>query len=764
MRNPSLPLAVLCATVMTAAALPDRAALMEKTAAKGESTWRKVLAESPDLSARELFSCALAWCETGRNMDRMERVFETAARMQDTDPASKGYGNFRWSWKHAVVFDFNAVDFSMRGGALLWLRHRDKVTEPARTRLKTMLDLGVQGSLRHKVRSSYTNIALMNAGNLILLGEALGKPDVAREGYARLEKVLVYTAQAGIHEFSSPTYYGVDLDDLLLIEAFCHDERGRNQARALLRLFWQDIALNYFPPASRYAGPYSRNYDYLHGWGGIEAHLFLQGWIDRPEPSGVDTVYTLLGRWSPPAECREISKRLPRTVRQAWGVEPLQSRTHFLARDISLGSASSSYGGRMDFLLTADLPGNRDSVRCFFVPDGRGDPYGKKKIAESAAAEAHEKALHLNPFWAAAQQQGEALALVVYRKQDVPADTASLESHFVMPLAARFSINGRPVVFKAGEAASHPVAAGETVILRQGTAALGIRVPWSNGAKVRLVNDANSFGAVRLTIDHRSAAPSDIPPAALLWLRAGSGLANDAAFDAWRKQLEQTPVTLHADKEGVSAKLPSGVALSAFAPYDRAQSVSPEPSRGVLECDGKEVGLPLLDAVLPKRAIKAGPPPAPLTMEENKPLRWEAEAGHILPFFEIGDDEKASGGSFVWLPGEPGTNGTVEGGTVTWRLRLPAAATFNLSARVRTPTQADDSFKLRIFSANKVPLPEMDWHLGVRSGWTWVALTDLKTRKPVRLDLPSGEVTVEMKAREDGAMLDQLELKPAAGP
>ena len=134
-------------------------------------------------------------------------------------------------------------------------------------------------------------------------------------------------------------------------------------------------------------------------------------------------------------------------------------------------------------------------MRCYFVPDGRGDPYGKKKIAESASAEAHQKALHLTPFWTAAQDRGEALALVVYRPKDIPADAASLESHFVMPLTATYSIAGRPVVFKTGQAASFPVAPGEAVVLRQGTAALGIRVPWANGAAVHLVYDANPHSA-----------------------------------------------------------------------------------------------------------------------------------------------------------------------------------------------------------------------------------------------------------------------------
>jgi hypothetical protein len=760
-----LPLLFAWSATIVGSALPERGDLMRRVAAGGAGTWRKVEAAAPDLSSRELFSCALAWCETGQYPERLERLFETAARMQDRDPASRGYGNFRWSWKHAVVFDFNAVDFCMRGGALLWLRHRDHLPAAARERLLPMLELGAEGCRRHKVRESYTNIALMNAGNLILLGEALAKPEFAREGYARLERVLLYTAQAGIHEFSSPTYYGVDLDDLGLIEAFCRDDRGRAQAQALLRLFWHDIALNFFPPGGRYAGPYSRNYDYLHGWGGIETHLFLHGWIDQPVPGGMDTVYSLLGRWSPPAGCRALADQYPRTVRQLWGPDPLQFRTHFLAPDITLGTAATGYGGRMDFLLTADLPGPRSAVRCYFVPDGRGDPYGTSKVPESAAAEAHSKALHLNPFWTAAQDRGEALALVVYRPGDVPAGAAKLESHLVMPLAARFSIGGKPVVLVPGQAASHPVAAGEAVVLRQGTAALGLRVPWANGAALRLVYDANALGAVRLTIDHRSASTTSAhPPAALLWLRAGSGLPDEWAFARWQAEFMAASLTLETGPARLAASLPAGVSLAAVPPFDQALPPTPARPQAVLEWNGKDVGGPLLREVEPLASAAAMPEAPVLRVVGDGGLRWEAEAGRILPFFQSASDPQASGGKFVWVPGEAGLAGSVDLGTVTWRLKLAAAGKFTLSARVKSPSPADDSVRIAVSAADgSQPLPVRDWPLGVHREWAWAALTDPATRRPQVLELPAGEVTVEIRPREDGTMLDQLELKPVGG-
>jgi hypothetical protein len=69
-----------------------------------------------------------------------------------------------------------------------------------------------------------------------------------------------------------------------------------------------------------------------------------------------------------------------------------------------------------------------------------------------------------------------------------------------------------------------------------------------------------------------------------------------------------------------------------------------------------------------------------------------------------------------------------------------------------------------VSSSYNAPLPLTEWHLGTHPDWSWTALTDPKTRRLQELDLPAGEVTVEILPREDGAMLDQLELKPASAP
>ncbi len=156
----------------------------------------------------------------------------------------------------------------------------------------------------------------------------------------------------------------------------------------------------------------------------------------------------------------------------------------------------------MDFPLTVDFPGPRKSVRCYFTSDGRGDPYGKIRIAESAT---HSKALHLNPFWVASQSADRALCVVFYPAKDIPIESELLESHFVMPLDNDgLWIGDQKITFEKGKAAQFSLKWNDVVTLRKGRAALMVGVPRANevngqSASVSLVYDGNNFGAIRLT-------------------------------------------------------------------------------------------------------------------------------------------------------------------------------------------------------------------------------------------------------------------------
>ena len=591
------------------AAAPALSEIAGNCAVADEGLWRSCAKPRPpeSLSSRDVFAYALNLCESRQHPERLDRLFELAAGMQDRDPKSPRYGNFRWCWGDARVRDGNAVDFCIRGGALIWLKHREFISEKARVRLREMLNLATVGCLKRNPPADYSNIAILNAGNLILLGEILGHAEATKEGYAQLDRVYHYAQKAGFHEFDSPTYSTVNLDGLGMIEAYCHQERGRAQARALLELLWTDIAANWFQPSQRLAGAHSRSYDYLHGLGDLDIQLALHGWLREPLSKNRDVVYAAQSQWSPPAKLQTLAGIFPRLVRQIWGIEPNQFRTHYLLPDVTLSCTASSYGGWTDMPLTVDLPGDRhNSVRCYFIADGRDDPFGKKKITDGA----HQKALHLSPFWAAAQRETDALGLVVYRNQDISVndDASTLLSTFVLPLTAdSIRIGDRPIHFTPSKPAREVVKPGDVISVRQGTAALALRIPWTRGlggtpASIVLNYDGNNFGAFCLTVEHggkpTAGIKNDQPIAsAAFWLRVGSGMTDAASFNTWLAKFTKAQATAAGQANRVKVQvegLTGPVALDVSLTGTPAAILNPAPAPVVLEVNGTDLAPQIL--------------------------------------------------------------------------------------------------------------------------------------------------------------------------
>ncbi len=749
--------------------------MVAQSVSEGERVWKMVEGEPPaGLASRDLFSYALALCESGEHPERLERLFATAARMQERDPSKKGYGNFRWSWGHEDVFDFNAVDFCMQSGSLLWLRHQDRLDNATYRNLKTLLELGVEGLLRHRVNESYTNIALMNAGNLVLLGEALGNPAAAAEGAARLNRITFHLSEAGIHEFDSPTYYGVDLTDVLLIERFAQNPRVRDQARAIRRLLWTDIALNWFPASQKLAGAHSRTYDYLRGQGELDEHLRSNGWITPPAPKASGLIYLAFQEAPAEGRFREMSRQFPRTVTQIWGTDRDQTRTHHLCADVTLSSAATGYGGRMDLPLTVDLPGPRDRVRGYFIPDGRSDPYGKKKVKESLA---HSKTIHLQPLWTAAQRRVDALGLAVYRAADVPEETATLESHFVLPENVdEVWVGGEKVTIKPRQKTEFPLKPGASLVVRQGTATVGIRVPWSrdvSGAEsaAALVCDGNTFGAMRLTITHHrpgQARPGDIPPGAALWVRIGSGLAGPEAVAAWRRGFDSARAEVKADGTSVSLRVngtDGPLAVGTSAPFLSAAAPEPATPRHVLARDGEDLGAALLETVEPVKSAQKALSSNILPLPANGGTYAEAEKGLVLPPMVVADDPAAQDGHYAWMPSTPGERAGSSVGRIRLSLNASGEAPRYLWGRVLSPTPDNDSFFVSLSARRETLLPPTTWALGVRPSWTWVPLNG-DNGKLLPLLLPPGLSTLDIRVREAGAKLDRVFLTtdPAARP
>ncbi len=752
----------------------DRQALAARAVGNDEVFWNKVAQGEPfpAMTGRKVFSYALELCVARQHRERLERLLELGTRLQDRDPQSRGYGNLKWSWEDAGVTDFNAVEFCTQHAAIIWLYHRDWLSEPARRSLGQSLVYSVEGCLRHHVPASYTNIALLNAGNLIVLGEALDRPDAAEEGYRRLDAVCLWTWAFGISEYTSPTYYGTDLDGLELIEAAARRQRGQQQARALLELVWTDIAASWFPAAERLAGPQSRTYDYLRGIGELDRHLWIAGWIKGNAPGGVVQAQATECRWSPPARLRALSLNTsPRVVRQTWGSRPTETGTCAVYPDVILACAGAAYGTQ-DMPLLVDLPGKRTGTRCYFIADGREDPYGKKKYETGAAG--HLKALHLKPFWAGAQRKCDAIGLAIYRAKDLAGQQiTNLESHLVLRRSADgIWLDGRRIEQpRAAVAGPGRVTVGlnRPLVLRYKTAVVGIRLLWTRAqdggpAEAALVDDGNAWDAVRLTVEHRRERASAEAGAAF-WIRVGSGLSSDAAFDAWRKGFEQAaPMRAEVSERSARFEVPGEqgtVSVAADGPFVLGGGVTlePGPPGGILEFDGREIGRPILETVEPMSAFRGRVSPLePVAVPAQGRVSWEAESGLVLPGMTATADASASGGAYVAQP----VNGRAgrAAGSVVWSLRVAKAGRYYLWGRVWAPDEQTNSFGLRVLGSSDDSPARLTWQITPGEGWQWRRLSDSvsKSRAPMALALPAGLCRLELLVREPGTRIDRVVL------
>ena len=147
----------------------------------------------------------------------------------------------------------------------------------------------------------------------------------------------MHTAENGICEYLSPTYYGVDLGCLGFIATFAKRERGRKQAEALLKLLWTDIAANWYEPAMRLGGAHSRDYNYLFGRGYCDHQLRIVGWLPMPEKFHLGgLLYPMLSRFKPDSRLRKMSlEKFPRLVRQTWGDYWYQTATNYATRSLA---------------------------------------------------------------------------------------------------------------------------------------------------------------------------------------------------------------------------------------------------------------------------------------------------------------------------------------------------------------------------------------------------------------------------------------------
>ena len=581
-----------------------------------ESSWRKFwrkIQGKPDpelkeLESRKLFTYALALCELEKDLDRLEMIFTFARKMQRVR-GNKG-GNFKWRWKDTGIKDTNAVEFCMRGAAQLYIYHKDRIRSTSQAAWETLEQIvkdALEACQRHarSVPEDYTNIFLMNAMNLILLGHALNRKTAAKEGLRRLEKFCLYTWEWGIHEYCSPTYSGIQLYCLGLIEKFCDAQlkqptytlieenedklkKARCQARLLIELIWCSIAQNQVSSKDHIGGAFSRKIGHYPARGGKNDILgrtkWAAGWIKGGKLwDGLDEVrgiYPTLGMVVSPDTLKEDALPLPRLVNECWGPTVFKSRngrSHYICDGITLSTASSAYDRRGDkdrklpakqnLPFTVDFPTLKHS-RCYFVPDAVPDPSHQKqrrhpsnekiepRTAQDPYGTGDRKKHHPPLLWAAAQREGDALGLALYDPGEYNKYN-ELASYFVMPEpdGGDIWIDGSQCSIDQVDGSNlHP---GSTLAFRIDSAAVGVKVIWTytfkgESASIKLENgkwDAAKFKdkkTLNLKVCHRQATDArggrNTTAGIAFWVRIGCQIESSRYFESWYTNFQRNQI------------------------------------------------------------------------------------------------------------------------------------------------------------------------------------------------------------------------------
>ena len=318
-------------------------------------------------------------------LERLERLFALVREMQDTNPQSKFHGNFRWYWGQDSVKDPNAIEFVLQR-LLYCKRHEERLSESARSQLNAILRDSVQCELLRDVKSSYTNIAVQNLANLILLGELLENPAALEEGKRRLDRFLCHTYRHGISEYSTSVYYVVDICALAFLECTTQDAEIRQKARALLDYWVYEVAFMWFQLAHRLAGAYSRTYHYDEADPNLLEILQCWGWETLPERfTPTVRMLDMLNCGFFPANPLKDAETTPR-----WFQDGSQRATYITPR-FAMGYSTREHPDAQNIAFAIDLP---KRPRCCFISDIDENPYG---VLKTQMKTGHSRLRHFQP-------------------------------------------------------------------------------------------------------------------------------------------------------------------------------------------------------------------------------------------------------------------------------------------------------------------------------------------------------------------------------
>jgi hypothetical protein len=505
-----LPVILLAAA---AASAPDHATRidylrngLEKTLSSLEV---KAAKSGASISTRDLTNGAMAEVMLRGDGKRAADLLRLAFNTQQMDPHAGRFGMLPWETANPTISDLNAIEFGTQSMGPLLLHYKDKLPAGFVDELLPHLRAAFVALDQHEVKVSYTNIFLMKTVNMILIAEAIKDRETEAKGRKQLDDWIDYTRHAGIHEFDSPTYYSADLNSVFMGYLYATDADLRAKFKSILDYFWTDICANFFAGRDKDSGPYSRDYDFLTGHGGLQIQTYLMGFSNDPSPQALDLekIYMLENElnhgYHPGAEIAALAHKPDRVIESKYDLEPNRDRYNYVTRDFSIGSASGEYNAQ-DKFINIELASQKDLADITIVPDKQDNPYGKLKTKDRSG---HNKPTHIPPHATSVQDRGAMLTLLDLDPSHEGA-VESLATNIVLPSDAdSILLDGQAVETKAPF--KKDASAKSTIAAREGNAITVLRIfeaDATGGAQAHFAlqgeKDGLRYHALRYTAYH----------------------------------------------------------------------------------------------------------------------------------------------------------------------------------------------------------------------------------------------------------------------
>ena len=539
-----------------------------------DALWNEVNASDEGFDTTGYFDFILGACHLGMDVKYVKVALQRFIDQQEKELPNLG------KVPRTVGGDFsdeNNIEFALEMAGTALIEYYPFWPDDVKALFDEFVDRALYASWNHdNVAVSYSNIYIMRVWNMIALGENLSTErtwgvshnltpaQIAAKGYAMLQSFHDFMLQWGIHEHNSPTYTGVQAENIGYLARYTKNAEARALALRCKDYISAMIFANWFTPGKVSTGPMSRCY--YRGSSGGRIDQLAKGMI-----CGYGMYwYNVLAAWEPSAQDRRINDTYPRTVAWTFGPEMgtdasgkqfyAMNGMNYIDRKFSISSAGHHYTGNgTEKSLAVVVAGNahRDIINFAHYMEGRNDPFGRIPYGSHVWT-------CFRDAWARSQHANEVVVLQAGNGRDNPPAASNLCSHIIVPgtyVDEMWVGNERiPDWFAmSGNAKALGSASGMTYFSRIEDIVVSVRYLFTFGTDGRaripiLTYDSNNssyvYGtALRITTELKGTAPArEELGGVIMWWRVDKDINTDEKFARLRERIMAAEVSAPEQK------------------------------------------------------------------------------------------------------------------------------------------------------------------------------------------------------------------------